>query len=161
MILVLAACGETRPDESESTGEAGGAATPVRADTGLIQNTPEGGVLDWVADIQAGLDSIPAVAARDPAAAQSQVLNLYVTRQEYLEMYYGPGGRLEVSGALAGTIEAAESRFHALMQELAGEAPDPATIMALTDSLSAQVAEVRGAAEALGRELTPWTRGSS
>lgn len=126
-----------------------------RGESGLIFNTPEGGALDWLADIDAGLDAVPSLVGSDPGAAQTQVLNLYVTRQEYLEGYYGPGGRLETTPELAEAIKTNEARFHVLMQELAKEAPDSARAVALTDSLSAQVSRVRTIAESVDRELNP------
>lgn len=170
--MIGVACGEPRTAEETDTdtdaasAQAAGAqragGTPAAAggsgeESGLIHNTPEGGLLDWVADIDAGLDTVAVLVGTDPAGAQSQVLNLYVMRQEYLEMYYGPGGRLEATPELADAIEANEARFHALMQELAREAPDSARVVALADSLSGQVSRVRAAAEAVGRELTPWS----
>ena len=171
MIALAAACAGPQAAEDE---EAEAAATaeaapnaPARADdhapseagadaSGMIHNTPEGGVLEWVADIEAGLDSVPRLVGSDPAAAQGAVLNLYVMRQEYLEGYYGEGGRLESGSELAGAIDGNEARFHALMAELSKEAPDSAAVGMLTDSLEAQTARVRTAAESVGRELTPW-----
>ncbi|MDX1674359.1 MAG: hypothetical protein R3314_06085 [Longimicrobiales bacterium] len=158
IIALAAACAEAGDDASteETELDAGAeAATTAAPDTGMIHNTPEGGAVDWAADIGAGLDSVPDLAGRDPAAAQGAVLNLYVLRQEYLEGYYGEGGRLEVTPELAGAIDTNEVRFHALMSELAKESPDSATVVALTDSLAAQTARVRAAAEAAGAP-TPW-----
>lgn len=162
VIGIAAACAAPDGDETDTdtdtatvesvTADESAPSTP----SGLIQNTPEGGVLDWLADIDAGLDSVPELVGSDPSAAQGAVLNLYVMRQEYLEMYYGPGGRLETTPDLAAAIEANEGRFHALMTELAKEAPDSGTVLVLTDSLDAQTGRVRAAAEAVGRELSPW-----
>lgn len=160
MIAFTAGCAEPETGEeaeaTASTEEARAAAASADGASGMIHNTPEGGVLEWVRDIRTGLDSVAALAGSDPAAAQGAVLNLYVMRQEYLEGYYGPGGRLEATPELAEAIETNEARFHALMSELSTEAPDSAGVAALTDSLAAQTARVRAAAEAVGRELTPW-----
>ena len=162
VIGLAAACAPPDGDDTDTdtdTAVAGDATADESAPStpsGLIQNTPEGGVLDWVSDIDAGLDSVPELVGSDPSAAQGAVLNLYVMRQEYLEMYYGPGGRLEATPELAAAIDGNENRFHALMTELAKEAPDSGTVVALTDSLAAQTGRVRAAAEAVGRELSPW-----
>ena len=159
IIALAAACAEpgadTRTDETEPAAGAEAAATAA-PDTGMIHNTPEGGAVDWADDIAAGLDSIPELAGRDPSAAQGAVLNLYVLRQEYLEGYYGAGGRLEADPALAEAIDTNEVRFHALMSELAKESPDSAVVVEATDSLEAQTARVRAAAEAAGAP-TPWS----
>ena len=158
MIALAAACAEPGDDaRTEDTELDAGAAAAATAppDTGMIHNTPEGGAIDWAADIAAGLDSVPDLAGLDPAVAQGAVLNLYVLRQEYLEGYYGEGGRLEVTPELAKAIDTNEVRFHALMSELAKESPDSAAVVALTDSLMAQTARVRAAAEAAGAP-TPW-----
>lgn len=156
ILALTAACSE--PEAGEETEATRTAAAASAADASeMIHNTPEGGVLTWVGDISAGLDSVPDLLGSDPDAAQGVVLNLYVLRQEYLEGYYGPGGRLEATPELADAIEANEARFHALMSELSEAAPDSARVVALTDSLAAQTARVRAAAEAVGRELTPWS----
>lgn len=146
-------------DATASTGQARAPGSGGESD--MIFNTPEGGALDWLADIAAGLDTVPALVGGDPAAAQTQVLNLYVTRQEYLEGYFGPGGRLGTTPELAEAIKTNEARFHALMQELAKESPDSARVVTLTDSLAAQVSRVRTVAESVDRELTPWSRADS
>ena len=162
LLAFAAACAGPPADEEEATEAAATAeATADRSvegesDAGMIHNTPEGGVLEWVADIEAGLDSVPQLMGSDPAAAQGAVLNLYVMRQEYLEGYYGQGGRLEATAELASAIDRNEARFHALMSELSKEAPDSATVAVLTDSLEAQTGRVREAAEAVDGELTPW-----
>lgn len=153
-ILAAVACGA--PDDDAETR----ADSPAEAE-GLIQGTPEGGALDWVADIDAGLDSVPVLLGRAPATVQSHVLDLYVSRQEYLEMYYGPNGRLESSPSLAEAIDGNEARFHDLMQAVSAETPDSAEVAALADSLAAQTARVREAAESVDRELSPWSDGGS
>lgn len=154
--ILVAACGAPA-DETDNGTEAASAAEAE----GLIQGTPEGGALDWVADIEAGLDSVPVLLGRDPAMVQSHVLNLYVTRQEYLEMYYGPGGRLEASSSLAEAIDGNEARFHDLMQAVSVEAPDSGEVAALADSLGAQTSRVREAVESVDQDLSPWSDGGS
>ena len=107
----LAAC--EKADQPEA-----GAAQAAASTTGLIQGTPAGDLDTWVNDIVTGIEPLAAEAKTDGASAQSKALNLYVTRQEYIEMYYGPGGRLKASAELGAAIEDAETRFHELMKLL-------------------------------------------
>ncbi|HSL70404.1 MAG TPA: hypothetical protein VK864_09190 [Longimicrobiales bacterium] len=122
----LAACeGNGRP--------APAAATPARsAGTELIAGTPAGDLEDWVRDLSAGLDTVAASLA-DRSNAHSRVLALYVGRQEYLEMYYGPGGRMSPPPDVAEAIKQAEARFHELMK-LTGATP-PADEKAVRDAI--------------------------
>lgn len=119
--LALAACEKAEQpeaDTSQATAPAGG----------LIQGTPEGDLDRWVEDIITGIAPLPEEAKTDGAAAQGKALNLYVTRQEYIEMYYGPGGRLKASAELGTLIEDAEARFHDLMKLLGTKPVDVAAV---------------------------------
>ncbi len=90
------------------------------------------------------------------AAAQEQALDMYVGRQEYIEMYYGPGGRLGAGSGLGEAVVEAEERFHALMQLLASsEPPTSARVAAVRDSLSAQYDVVLREAARSGVVLDP------
>jgi hypothetical protein len=62
------------------------------------------------------VDTLAALAARDAAAAKNQALLLYVTRQEYIEIYYGNVGRAVTDSTLAESVMTAETRFHELLQ---------------------------------------------
>src|SRR5688500_18403216 len=68
---------------------------------GLIPGTPEGDLADWVKDIRKGIADVPALTKSNPAEAQKKALDLYVTRQEYAEMYYGIDGRNKASDELS------------------------------------------------------------
>jgi hypothetical protein len=83
---------------------------------GLIQGTPAGGLGNWIEEIRTGLDTLPELASRDPAAAKNQALLLYVGRQEYIEIYYGTTGRAVKDAELAESVMTAEARFHELLQ---------------------------------------------
>lgn len=117
-------------------------ASSVPADPGLIPGTPDGDLADWVRDIRNGIAAIPALAASDQAAAQSRTLDLYITRQEYAEMYFGVDGRQRQSAELAASIETAEERFHDLMKLLAAERPAVDEVRSAVAALDEQQAAV-------------------
>lgn len=160
--LVAAACGEGKP-RPEETGPAGtespgaAATTPAGTPEGLIAGTPPGGLEDWVADIREGTAGLTERALTEGPAAQRVALDLYIGRQEYIEMYYGPGGRLHPAGAteLGETVLAAEQEFHDLLQRLAVQPPDTAAIRLGVDSLGARLERVVRLAKAAGATLVP------
>ena len=55
---------------------------------------------------------VPAKFAEDPAAAQRIVLDVYVNRQEFVEIYYGETGRVSAGGPLGAAVMSAEKMFH-------------------------------------------------
>lgn len=109
---------------------------------GLIPGTPEGDLADWVGDIREGIEDVPALAKQNPAEAQKRTLDLYVTRQEYAEMYYGLDGRNKASEELSAAIETAEERFHVLMQLFSQKAPSHDAVKTAVDALDEQQAVV-------------------
>ncbi|MEX2281372.1 MAG: hypothetical protein WEE89_02665 [Gemmatimonadota bacterium] len=88
----------------------------------LVPGTPPGDLEEWIADVQTGLDTATGGSNVDAAAVHRQVLDLYVSRQEYIEMYYGPGGRMSPTPALSEAVKQAEMRFHEVMR-LTGSTP--------------------------------------
>jgi hypothetical protein len=142
--LCLVACSNGQPSASpqaDSTALAQSAAPP--ADTTLIPGTPPGDLDDWVADMRAGLDTVASELKTDRAAVQKRVIDIYVTRQEFAEQYYGPGGRMGPTPELAASIKTAEDRFHELM--LLTNASPPATepaIRAAIDKVQQQLGRV-------------------
>jgi hypothetical protein len=115
MLVLGIAC--ERKAEPEPTPQT---APPPSSD--LVAGTPQGDVEEWIADVRAGMD---AVLSGDPAAVHRRVLDLYVSRQEYIEMYYGPGGRMSPPQGLADAVKLAETRFHEVMR-LTGSTPTAA-----------------------------------
>ena len=95
------------------------------AGTGLVAGTPEGDLEEWIADVQNGLETAAQQATGNSAEMHRRVLDLYVSRQEYIEMYYGPGGRLMPTPQLADAVKLAETRFHEVMR-LTGTTPPAA-----------------------------------
>jgi hypothetical protein len=112
-----------------------------------IAGTPPGDLEQWVGDIRRGLESVRNGLGGDRGALQRQVLDLYVGRQEYLEMYYGPGGRMSPTEELAAAVKAAEDRFHVLIQLTGAAAPvEVAELEQAISALESQLDEVLRAA---------------
>jgi hypothetical protein len=86
------------------------------ADTTVVAGTPEGGLERWIGEIRAGVDSLGDLAERDAAAAKNVALNLYVTRQEFIELYYGTTARAAKDAVLNEAVMTAEARFHDLLR---------------------------------------------
>lgn len=147
LAAALGACGAQAPEPAA----AGKAAAPVGAGaSGVIPGTPAGGLRDWVTDIRRGTADLPARAAVAPGEAQRQALELYIGRQEYIELYYGPGGRRAAGEALGAAVEEAEARFHELLQLLGTPRPDPSRVSESVAALAAQLERVVVEARAAG-----------
>ena len=161
-VPLLAACeqqsevGEGAGDAAAETMAAAGADTSAATATGMIPGTPPGGLAQWVADIRSGLEPVPEQAAEDRALAQRTALDLYINRQEYLELYYGEVGRFKASQALADAITADERAFHRILEMVnpgAAEQPTPEQIQAQIDTLEARLDQVLEEAEAAGVDV--------
>ncbi len=122
LLLAVAGCRGRQPAEAAAETPRAGSAVMVPAGASapatLAAGTPAGGLPDWIGDVRRGLAGVPALATRDAAEAQKRALDLYLTRQEYIEMYWGEGGRLTRGRELAPAIEEAENRFHILLSSL-------------------------------------------
>jgi hypothetical protein len=134
-----------------------GAAADTTGSVGLVANTPPGGLEDWARDIADGLRDLPNQAATDIPGAQRQALDLYVGRQEYIEMYWGPGRPLHpaADARLGEAVLSAEQKFHELLQMLAVQPLDTARVRSEVDSLGARLNRVVGIAKETGAVLTP------
>lgn len=155
--LVFVGCENSAPAADEATAEATEAPAPAAGDQGLIPNTPPGGLEQWIEDIRTGLANVPELAATDMAAAQKTTLDLYIGRQEYLELYYGEAGRYRSSDALATAITEDEAAFHQLLQMVnpaASETADTAAIRAQLETLNERLDTVLEEARAAGIDLT-------
>lgn len=134
-------------------------ATPAPVAEGLIAGTPEGDLTEWATDVRAGLATAAGDLESDRAAVQKRVLDLYVTRQEYMEMYYGPTGRMQPEPALSEAVKTAEDRFHELMI-LSGATPPAASakLRSAIAALDAQLAIVLERRERSARHVRGETR---
>ncbi len=151
-LLLSAGC------RGRTTAEAEAAAPPKPASAPftLVGGTPAGGLRDWIGDVRQGLGGIPAEAARDEASAQRAALELYLTRQEYIEMYWGVAGKLTRGTTLGPAVKEAETRFHLVLAELQpGKKPQPAVLEREIASLGEQYDRVIAAAEQAGVPLDP------
>lgn len=149
-LLWLGAC-EAPPPSVDETAEPAGA-QPADA-AGRVSGTPDGGLVDWIDDIRAALVELP---TDSPTVARQRVLDVYIGRQEFIELYYGPGGRLAPRAELVATVEEAEARFHTLMQRLGEDPPpQPTEVDSLVNELDAQLDAVIAAAEVDGVPPAP------
>lgn len=147
--IASAACGREAGPPAPDQDVAGSEAAP--APNGLIKGTPDGDLDRWVADIRSGIAALPEQTRTDAAAAGRQALDLYIGRQEYIEMYYGDGGRLKASAALGAEVDSAETRFHELMKLFNAPPVEPAAVAAAVKALDAQQVRV----------LEEWRRGKA
>ena len=145
-LILFAAALSTACDAPEAHQAAAAATATLPANhpakSGLIPGTPPGDLGDWVADIRTGIAGIPQTMRGDAAAAQRAALDLYITRQEYAEMYYGVDGRMGASDDLAAAIETAEERFHELLKLLAGPNASVDAVNSAVEALDKQQAIV-------------------
>jgi hypothetical protein len=87
--------------------------------------TPSDGYLDWTAALRGGLDRVIPMAHTERDAALRMIQDLYSSRHEYLELYFGHGGVMFVGDALAEAVARSAAEFHALMALLADVDEDP------------------------------------
>ena len=138
VVAAVAACDAPAQHEAVAANASKDASISMPNNGGLIPGTPEGDLADWVADIRSGLKEVASLAANDMPGAQRKALDLYVTRQEYAEMYYGVDGRNRASAELADAIETAEEKFHVVMKLLANPAPAVADVKSAVVALDEQ-----------------------
>jgi hypothetical protein len=122
-------------------------ASQTSSATEVIAGTPKGDLEDWVGEIRIGLDSVKGMVG-NRAEANRRIVTLYFTRQEFLEAYYGPTGRVSPTESLGTAVKTAETRFHELMTITsvtppAASADVERTIAALEAQLEVVLAEAR------------------
>jgi hypothetical protein len=122
-----------------------------------IEGTPAGGLKEWVAEIQAGLEGLSDKARADGKAAQKFAVDLYVGRQEWLERYWGTYGLLTqgVAPELGQAVMDAETRFHELLTLLTAEQREGARVDAAIAALRVQLGVVLRHAESANVALEP------
>ncbi len=161
--LALSACGnQAAANGAAADASAGAAPSEARTSavappgTGLIQGTPAGGLEDWTREIKEGTRALTAQATTNAAAAQRRALDLYVGRQEYIEMYWGPQGRLKAATpALGASVLSAETAFHDLLQLLAFPPVDTMKMRTSVDTLALRMDRVLSEAKQANVPLMP------
>jgi hypothetical protein len=141
LAAALAAAGCNSPAQQEAVAATSTSGTSV-PNNGLIPGTPAGDLGDWVREIRSGVAEARKLVKTDVAAAQKKTLDLYVTRQEYSEMYYGLEGRIKTNADLPQAIETAEERFHDVMKLLAAKKPSVEEVRTAMTALDKQQAIV-------------------
>lgn len=159
-VLLGASCQGRDPRAAAAETRSGAAApvpaTPAAAPATLAAGTPAGGLADWIADVRHGLAAVTRKAGADPSGASKSALDLYLTRQEYIEMYWGSYGRLNRGSQLGPAVKEAETRFHAILALLQpGRPADAATLRRDVRSLSEQYDQVLALARQSGAVLDP------
>jgi len=155
-LLTIAFTVATACTGGESDGAAQADAQPT-ADNVVIQGTPAGGMEDWARDIQTGIRDLAAAATRNSQEAQREALDLYVSRQEYLELYWGPAGRLLPAGgeALGQAVLDAETGFHELLTLLTASPVDSARVSERVDTVTARLERVLATARTVNATMVP------
>lgn len=139
-LVAVAGCGADggSREGDAATASAPGAAAAETADDAPVPGTPAGGLEAWIEDVRAGLADLPASALEDASAARQLALDLYLGRQEYIEVYFGAAGAGAAHPELSSAVAEAEARFHELFR-LLGSSPPPdsgavaAAVAAITD----------------------------
>jgi hypothetical protein len=151
ILLGLAASACARDAESNPGDVNSAAATAVQQG-----GKPAGSMLDWVAEMRTRVRAVPEMLGRDATAAQREVLDIYIGRQEFLEQYYGPAGTVSAGGPLGDEVILAERMFHDLMGLVGqGSGADVSKVRSLTDSLDKTLTAVARIAVEKGVLLTP------
>jgi hypothetical protein len=150
LVVAATACkAETQPASGHAEAAAG-----APSDTTLIKGTPDGDLETWLGDMKSALTQVRDSLDANRAEAHKRVLDLYVSRQEYAEMYYGPGGRMQPEPALADAVKMNETRFHELMR-LTGSVPPASadSIRLAVKALEDQIAVVETNAKRSARRV--------
>jgi len=128
-----------RPGTEPSANTAGVPATAPAAPKELAVGTPAGPLNVWIEEVERGVAGLPESAPKNAAAAQKRAMDLYLSRQEYIEMYWEEGGRLSTTPALSQAVKDAEQRFHELLAAVApGEKVDAGKVRRAVNALKAQ-----------------------
>lgn len=159
-LVAAAAAGGCRgrgaSDADAQNRPAAGSVPTARGPVTLAAGTPAGGLRDWTREVRSGLSEVPSLAVKDVTAAQKTALELYLTRQEYIEMYWGTSGKLTRGGALGPAVKEAETRFHLILSQLQpGHAADEGALRKSVAALGEQYDAVISAAERAAAPLDP------
>jgi hypothetical protein len=135
------------PDDDVAPGQPG---MSLGQDAAIAPGTPAGGYQDWVADLRSGLDRTVRVAGTDREAALHEVRELYASRHEYLQLYFGDGGVLHAGDGLAQAVERSAAEFRSLMRQLASMGGDGAAVGAAVEAARGSLDAIEAEAVAAG-----------
>lgn len=122
-----------------------------------VEGTPPGGLESWLSDITSGMPTEGSALTSEWRVLQQRLLELYVGRQEYVEMYWGPNGRLQGEGGLAlgQSVLDLETAFHGVLQAVASVPMDTSSVLSAAAEVKREAAAVWEAAKVSGLPLSP------
>ncbi|MGD8277244.1 MAG: hypothetical protein PVH00_04425 [Gemmatimonadota bacterium] len=154
--LALAGCG--RGEGAEAAASADSSVVDAGQQGGYwVEGTPAGGLESWLSDIASEMPTDGSALTSQWQETHRTLLELYVGRQEFVEMYWGPHGRLQGEGgsALGQAVLDLETAFHEVLQGLVSVPLDTAAVLSAAARVKRQTAVVRDAAKESGLPLIP------
>jgi len=152
--LAFARCGGEAAPETDGSAEA----VEARSGEGIrVAGTPPGGLESWLADITSGMPADGSELVSSWQALHRRLLELYVGRQEYVEMYWGPNGRLQGEGGLAlgQAVLDLETAYHEVLQGVVSVPLDTTAVLESAGKVKREAAAVLEAARVSGLPLAP------
>jgi hypothetical protein len=156
LALAQAGCGDGGVPGTGGSAPAG-AGDPEPSEGFRMEGTPAGGLETWLAAITTGMPTSGSALTSDWQAQHRQLLELYIGKQEYVEMYWGPNGRLQGEGgvALGQAVLDLETAFHEVLQRLVAVPLDTAGVLSAAAKVRQEAAAVWDAAALSGLPLVP------
>jgi hypothetical protein len=153
--LALTVCAEEMPRQSppefvEPVPPSGQYPPRSESDQTLSPGTPASGYVDWIADLRRGLARVADLAQTEPETARFTLEELYASRHEYLERYFGSGGAMYMGDGLAQAVDRSAIHFQELMRQLATMDEEPARIEESVRAAEQALYDVEEAARAAG-----------
>ncbi len=158
MAVGLAVAGCSRGDVPGTDASARTADSEASPAGGLrVEGTPPGGLESWLSEIRSGMPTDGSAMKSQWQVLHRQLLELYVGRQEYVEMYWGPNGRLQGEGGLAlgQAVLDLETAFHEVLQGIVAVPLDTTVVLSAAAKVKREADMVWAAAEVSGLSLEP------
>jgi hypothetical protein len=158
-VLVLAGCADEVPQQDtpepvEAPSPAGDFSGQGAGGEDLSPGTPAEGYVAWIADLRSGLARVESLALTERETALRMVQDLYASRLEYLERYFGGGGMMYVSDGMARAVDRSAAEFQSLMEQLAGVDDDPARLADTVRAADQALYDIEAEGQAAGLRPT-------
>jgi hypothetical protein len=152
---LLAGCADEMPRDVQEATTPPQQQEPVQPDTDLAGpadagRLPPGGYTAWLEDMRQELDVIRQQAREDRSEALALLQQLYVSRHEPLQNFFGEGGSAIASDAMAQAVERAGSLLRQLMRDMAETDVSAEAIDSATRAVQQALAEVEAEGTAAG-----------